>query len=204
MNSIRYLNYSNDTYFDVDGSVNQMSHFLNSAVFFKDLSAVYYVLNYDDIDLKYGFDVLGNGNALLPKSYQNWNVKVGYNSANNQQLRYRVNIQKGRFYEGEKITGGVYVNYQLLPFANLELSHDVNSIDLDQLGQETFHLSRFTGEIFFNNRLNWTTYVQYNNQRNNFNVNSRLQWEYKPLSYVYLVLTDNFDKNFNRKIGGGF
>lgn len=198
LNSIRYLNYNNNSYFDTDGSLNQMSHFLNSAVFFKDLSAVYYVLNYDDIDLKYGFDVLGNGNALLPKRYQNWNVKVGYNSANNQQLRYRVNIQKGRFYEGEKITGGVYVNYQLLPFANLEFSHDVNSIDLDELGKETFHLSRFTGEIFFNNRLNWTTYVQYNNQRNNFNVNSRLQWEYKPLSYVYLVVTDNFDKNFNR------
>ncbi|WP_159439396.1 DUF5916 domain-containing protein [Tenacibaculum agarivorans] len=198
LNSIRYLNYENNSYFDIDGSLNQMSHFLNSAVFFKDFSAVYYVLNYDDIDLKYGFDVLGNGNALLPKRYHNWNVKVGYNSANNQQLRYRVNIQKGKFYEGEKITGGIYVNYQLLPFANLELSHDVNSIDLHELGKETFHLSRFTGEIFFNNRLNWTTYVQYNNQRNNFNINSRLQWEYKPLSYVYLVVTDNFDQNFNR------
>lgn len=198
LNSIRYLNYSNDTYFDVDGSINQMSHFLNSAVFFKDLSAVYYVLNYDEVDLKYGFDVLGNGNALSTGNYNNWNLKLGYNSANNQQLRYRVNIQKGRFYEGEKVSGGIYVNYQLLPFANLELSHDVNSIDLDELGKETFHLSRFTGQIFFNNRLNWTTYVQYNNQRNNFNVNSRLQWEYKPLSYVYLVVTDNFDKNFNR------
>ncbi len=198
LNSIRYLNYSNNSYFDIDGSLNQMSHFLNSAVFFKDLSAVYYVLNYDDIDLKYGFDVLGNGNALLPKNYRNWNVKIGYNSANNQQLRYRLNLQKGRFYDGEKISGGVYVNYQLLPFANLELSHDINSIDLNGLGKETFHLSRFTGQLFFNTRLNWTTYVQYNNQRNNFNVNSRLQWEYKPLSYVYLVVTDNFDKNFNR------
>ncbi|WP_299675425.1 DUF5916 domain-containing protein [uncultured Tenacibaculum sp.] len=198
LNSIRYVNYVNDTYFDIDGSLNQMSHFLNSAVFFKDFSAVYYVLNYDDIDLKYGFDILGNGNAISPDNYQNWNVKVGYNSANNQQFRYRVNIQKGKFYGGDKVSGGVYLNYQLLPFANLELSHDVNSIDLHELGKEVFHLNRFTGQIFFNNRLNWTTYVQYNNQQNNFNVNSRLQWEYKPLSYVYLVVTDNFDDNFNR------
>ncbi|SNR16984.1 DUF5916 domain-containing protein [Tenacibaculum jejuense] len=198
LNSIRYVNYVNDTYFDIDGSLNQMSHFLNSAIFFKDFSAVYYVLNYDDIDLKYGFDILGNGNAISPDNYQNWNIKVGYNSANNQQFRYRVNIQKGKFYGGDKISGGVYLNYQLLPFANLELSHDVNSIDLHELGKEVFHLNRFTGQIFFNNRLNWTTYVQYNNQRNNFNVNSRLQWEYKPLSYVYLVVTDNFDDNFNR------
>ncbi|CAM1344328.1 conserved exported hypothetical protein [Tenacibaculum amylolyticum] len=202
LNNVRYLNYRNTTYFDISGVQNQMSHFLNSAVFFKNLSAVYYVLNFDTIDLQYGFDVLGNGNALLPQQYQNWNVKVGYNSANNQQVRYRFNLQKGRFYNGEKITGGAYVNYQLLPFANLELSYDINAINLKELGKETFHLARFTGEVFLNNRLNWTTYVQYNNQQNNFNINSRLQWEYKPLSYVYLVVTDNFNKDFNRKDWG--
>jgi len=71
----------------------------------------------------------------------------------------------------------------------------VNAIDLEELGKETFHLARFTGQVFFNNRLNWTTYVQYNTQGNNFNINSRLQWEYKPLSYVYLVVTDNYNSS---------
>ncbi len=90
----------------------------------------------------------------------------------------------------------------MLPFANFELAYDVNKIDLNQLGKETFHLTRFTGEVFFNNRLNWTTYVQYNTQRDNFNVNTRLQWEYKPLSYIYLVLTDNFNQNITRQDWG--
>ncbi|TCP26771.1 carbohydrate binding protein with CBM9 domain [Tenacibaculum skagerrakense] len=202
LNSIRYLNYSNNSYFDVNGTVNQMSHYLNSAVFFKDLSSVYYAINYDDIDLKYGFNILGNGNVLTPGNYENWNLKIGYNSANNQQLRYQVNIQKGKFYNGDKLAGGAYLNYQLLPFASFEFSHDINSINLNELGKETFHLSRFTGEVFFNNRLNWTTYVQYNNQLNNFNINSRIQWEYKPLSYLYFVITDNFDKYFSRKNWG--
>ena len=202
LNSIRYANYGVNNYFDDDGTLSQSQHFLNSAVFFKDLSAVYFVVNYDYVDLKYGFDPLGNGNSLSPDIYRFATLKMGYNSANNQKLRYQVNVQKGTYYNGKRTAAGAYLNYQLLPFASMEMSYDVNTIDLNELGKETFHLTRFTGEIFFNNRLNWTTYVQYNTQADNFNLNSRLQWEYKPLSYVYLVVTDNFTQNFDRKNWG--
>lgn len=202
LNSFRILNYSNNTYFDEKGKLNQSSHFLNSALFFKDLSAVYYVYTHDFVDLKYGFDPLSNGNALQPDKYSYGLLKVGYNSANNQKFRYRVNVQKGNYYSGKRTSGGVYLNYQLLPFANLEVSHDINAIDLNELGKETFHLTRFTGQVFFNNRLNWTSYVQYNTQRDNFNINSRLQWEYKPLSYIYFVVSDNYNQDIKRQNWG--
>ncbi|WP_074406196.1 DUF5916 domain-containing protein [Aquimarina megaterium] len=198
VNSVRYLNYSNDTYLDEHGKLNQSSHFLNSAIFFKNLSALYYVFRYEYVDLRYGFDPLGNGNSLIPNEYRFGILKIGYNSANNQKFRYRFNMQAGNYYSGKRTAAGTYLNYQLLPFANLELRYDINKIDLNLLGKETFHLARFTGQIFFSNRLNWTTYVQYNTQRDNFNINSRLQWEYKPLSYVYLVVSDNYNKDIAR------
>jgi hypothetical protein len=60
-------------------------------------------------------------------------------------------------------------------------------------------------EINFSNNLFWTTFLQYNNQRNNFNINSRLQWRYKAMSDMFLVYSDNyftdpFMKNKNRAI----
>ncbi len=73
---------------------------------------------------------------------------------------------------------------------------------MNNLGKETFHLARFTSEIFLSNKINWTTYLQYNTQFDNFNINSRLQWEYKPLSYIYLVVTDNFDQEIQQKNWG--
>ena len=202
LNSVRFFNYGLNNYFDEEGKLSQSQHFFNSAVFFKNLSSVYFVLNYDHVDLKYGFDPLGNGNSLQPDKYDYGLFKIGYNSANNQKLRYQVNIQKGNYYSGKRTSGGAYLNYQLLPYANLELSYDINAIDLNELGKETFHLTRFTGQVFFNNRLNWTTYVQYNTQADNFNINSRLQWEYKPLSYIYLVVSDNYNQDFARKSWG--
>ena len=199
INSVRFINYGLNNYFDINGKLTQTQHFINSSIFFKNLSSVYYVVNYDNIDLKYGFDPLGKGNSLTPGKYNFGVLKVGYNSANNQKLRYQVNVQKGTYYNGNRTTAGAYLNYQMLPYANIELTYNVNKIDLNELGKETFHLTRFTGQVFFNNRLNWTTYVQHNTQRDNFNVNTRLQWEYKPLSYIYLVLSDNFNQNIKRK-----
>ncbi|NHF59968.1 hypothetical protein FK220_011490 [Flavobacteriaceae bacterium TP-CH-4] len=32
----------------------------------------------------------------------------------------------------------------------------------------------------------------------NLDINSRLQWEYRPLSYVYVVLTDNYNDQLNQ------
>ena len=34
--------------------------------------------------------------------------------------------------------------------------------------------------------------MQYNTQIKNFNINSRFQWRFKPLSDIYLVYTDNY------------
>ena len=38
----------------------------------------------------------------------------------------------------------------------------------------------------------WTTFVQYNSQIDNLNINSRVQWRYAPASDFFLVYTDNY------------
>jgi len=42
------------------------------------------------------------------------------------------------------------------------------------------------------NKLYFTTFVQYNQQTDNLNINARLQWRYQPASDIYLVFTDNY------------
>ncbi|WP_422104446.1 DUF5916 domain-containing protein [Winogradskyella sp.] len=198
INSYRYLNVSNNNYWDEKGQLQQSTSFYNTALFFKQLSAVYVNLYYDYINLKYAFDPLGNGNSLLPDAYNFFRARVGYNSARNRRFVYRGFVQYGQFYSGLNTTMSLTANYRLLPYANLLMRYQLDMIDLNELGQQTFHLAQFTGEVFFTNRLNWTTYVQYSTQNDNLNVNSRLQWEYKPLSYIFLVVTDNLNEQLAR------
>jgi hypothetical protein len=42
------------------------------------------------------------------------------------------------------------------------------------------------------NKLFFTTFIQYNEQLDNINLNTRFQWRYKPASDLYLVYTDNY------------
>lgn len=198
INQFRYLNVSNDSYWDEDGKLQQSTSFYNSALFFKQLSAIYVNLYHDYVNLKYAFDALGNGNPLLPDEYQFFRVRAGYNSARNKKFVYRLYAQYGAFYSGLNTSAGATFNYRLLPYANVLVRYQIDDLNLDELGRETFHLAQFTGEVFFTNRLNWTTYVQYSTQNDNLNVNSRLQWEYKPLSYLFLVVTDNLNERLER------
>jgi hypothetical protein len=47
-------------------------------------------------------------------------------------------------------------------------------------------------DLTFTRSLFWTTLIQYNSQINNVNINSRLQWRYKPVSDLFVVYTDNY------------
>ena len=44
----------------------------------------------------------------------------------------------------------------------------------------------FSKDLFF------STYLQYNNQLDNINLNARFQWRFQPLSDFFLVYTDNY------------
>ena len=52
-------------------------------------------------------------------------------------------------------------------------------------------------DLSFSKKLFWTTFIQYNNQADNLNINSRLQWRYQPASDIYLVYTDNYYSDFS-------
>lgn len=72
---------------------------------------------------------------------------------------------------------------------------EINFPERRKLFLENFDLLRQLG-------INLTTFVQYNTQLDNLNINSRFQWEYKPLSYIYLVVTNNYNGSLLQKNWG--
>ncbi|WP_423130414.1 hypothetical protein [Gaoshiqia sp. Z1-71] len=47
-------------------------------------------------------------------------------------------------------------------------------------------------DLTFSDKLFLSTFVQYNEQIDNMNVNMRFQWRYKPVSDFFVVYTDNY------------
>jgi len=47
-------------------------------------------------------------------------------------------------------------------------------------------------DVSFTDKLFLSTFVQYNNQIENVNINTRFQWRFKPVSDLFVVYTDNY------------
>jgi len=200
---IRRFWIEDDAVFNQDGSLRNNTIFCSPlAIRFSDRSYTYVsILNSID-NLNIDFDFLQNGNPISPDRYVQTYGRIGYWTTTNKKFYMNAKLEYGQFYNGTRLNPDVRISYRMLPKAVLSASYAIQSVDLKQLGQRTFHLAKVTSEVYFNNRMNWTTYLQYNTQRNNFNINSRIQWEYQPLSYVYLVFTNNYNNDFENKNWG--
>ncbi|GAB3004964.1 hypothetical protein GCM10027284_23330 [Cyclobacterium sediminis] len=71
-----------------------------------------------------------------------------------------------------------------LGYSRLRFPKPQKDVDLILIGPR-FDLT-FTRSLF------WTTFIQYNNQIDNININTRLQWRYAPVSDLFMVYTDNY------------
>ncbi|MCG8389234.1 MAG: hypothetical protein MJA30_27015, partial [Cytophagales bacterium] len=88
------------------------------------------------------------------------------------------------------------INYRYQPYLNLTLDAEYNRLDLPgEFGQADFWLISPRMDLTFTDTLFLTTFVQYNEQADNVNVNARFQWRYKPVSDLFVVYTDNYLPN---------
>jgi len=85
------------------------------------------------------------------------------------------------------------LGYRFQPYVNFTLNMSYNSIRLPQPFETTdLWLIGPKMDITFSDKVFLSTFVQYNEQIDNMNVNLRFQWRYAPVSDFFVVYTDNY------------
>ncbi|MEL6672483.1 MAG: DUF5916 domain-containing protein [Bacteroidota bacterium] len=134
----------------------------------------------------------------LPADKYRFNaLSLQYNSDQRKLFGFRAGFQYGGFYNGERIqyTAGVFFRAQ--PWGNFSLNFVRNDLTFPEpYGSETLLLISPRIEINFSRNIFWTTFLQYNTQADNFNINSRLQWRFQPMSDLFIVYSDNYAVEF--------
>ena len=181
--------YLNEEYKPTElfNSIVFQTNFQNSAMFGIDLANT-------NLNLQYGTSLNPKDTLyFLPEKYNYSDVALRYNSNLRKVFNYTLYSQYGSFYTGTKFTFNSSFTYRLQPYANFSLALNYNRVDLPSPFQD-FNLLLVGPklEFTFTHNFFFTTFLQYNTQAENFNVNSRLQWQFKPLSYLYLVYSDNY------------
>jgi len=150
----------------------------------------------DYVQLLLPFDPTNsNKDTLATGTIHRWKaVGVEYYSKPQKLFTYNITTRFGGYYDnGTRNNINVDLGYRIQPYAGITLSTAYNNIKLPQpWGNTTFWLIGPRIDITFTNKLFLTTFIQYNNQEKNINVNARLQWRYHPASDLFLVYTDNY------------
>ena len=148
----------------------------------------------DDVNLPYEtviFPETGN----LPKGKYNFGfLQAKFLSNFLRAFSWGLTLEHGGYYNGTRTMYAGSVKYRKQPWGNFGVDFIYNDIILNDVEIHPFIISP-TIEIAFSNTLFWTTFLQYNTSIHNFNINSRFQWRFKPMSDIFLVYTDNYLTN---------
>ena len=142
------------------------------------------------------FDPTNSGKDTLPRGSQHkWQaVGVDFISKPQSVFTYSFSTRFGSYYQhGSRNSVAAELGYRFQPHVSLSANASYNDINLPSpYGKTKFWLIGSKSDITFTNKLFFSTFIQYNQQAKNINVNSRLQWRYKPASDLFLVYTDNY------------
>ncbi len=162
---------------------------------FKDRSEM--IIGYKDlfVELQDDFDPTHVNDHSLEAgtSYHFGGAFLHYQSTAKTLFNWQAEAAKGDFYNGKIQYIQGEMGYRFQPYVNFSLNFNYTDIDLPQpFNPARLWLLGPKLDVTFSDKIFWTTFVQYNEQMDNMNINMRFQWRYQPVSDIFLVYTDNY------------
>ena len=131
--------------------------------------------------------------------YTRHNLSAETNPA--RKLAVTVEAEWGRYYNGKLYTGIAALNYAPLPFVSVSVNIAYNQFSKYYLTQNNkdVTLLGLNSRLAVSPQLQFTLIYQFNTLSRQITYNARFSWEYKPLSYFFIVLNSNQFTNITRQ-----
>jgi len=205
-----YTFYTEQSYRIISHEINARYTYDGDTVFsmLKNDTQAGYTLKFSStarIQISYNHNVV---NLLFPFTFINdVPLPAGIYSYDQSQIRFQSDqrrlfslmggVSYGTFYNGIRTQYTFGIKYRAQPWGNFSVNFEQNDLEFpDPYGTDRLLLISPRIEINFSGSLFWTTFLQYNTQDDNFNINSRFQWRFQPVSDLYIVYTDNYAVEF--------
>ncbi|MFT6807999.1 MAG: hypothetical protein ACJA01_001222 [Saprospiraceae bacterium] len=189
--------FNNTVFGQANGATEHTTGILYN-IEFRNKSKFWAFIANDHVQLLNEFDPTNFTRIVLEKgSIHGWrSTGLNFNSKPQSVFTYGFNSRYGGYFaDGTRLRLSANVNYRFQPYVQLSLAAEFNDIDLPEsqgLKDARFWLVSPKLDITLTNNFYFTTFVQYNEQIKNTNLNARLQWRYQPASDLFLVYTDNY------------
>lgn len=140
-----------------------------------------------DPDVQNGYSPLPAGSYVFNRWY------AGFESSQRYDFSFEFEIEGGEFYKGRQLAAFTEMGYRIQPIGVISLAMTYNNLSMPQPHNSShFWLIGPRAELSFSKSIFFSTFLQYNTQTNNVNINSRFQWRFRPVSDLFIVYTDNY------------
>ncbi|MFP2995242.1 DUF5916 domain-containing protein [Spongiivirga sp. MCCC 1A20706] len=184
-----FLNYFHD--FENFGNFQQASLYIFPVyTWFKDNSFI--ELSFTPTWQNINFDFAPLGLDIAQGNYRYTRFLGRYNSDRSRKLSGSVSYDFGNFYNGTRILVNTGLRYAPIPHIAFSANYERNNLNNIGIDQEDLDTDLYTASLrlALNPRVQLSTFYQYNSFDQQGRWNVRLQWEYMPLSFIYLVFND--------------
>jgi hypothetical protein len=133
------------------------------------------------------------GIAVKEGTYAYWRQQLTYNTDLSNKISGSAAIATGGYFDGSLHSVTTSLRWAPIPYIELAADYIFNAITA--LGSEkqdlNTHLFGINSRLAINPRLQFNGFYQWNSSINRSIWNMRASWEYKPLSFLYLVFNSN-------------
>lgn len=175
-----------------NGSLNEANVQANYRVLYANRAFLLVNAQTTFINLPFATELFKDAGRLQPGYYSYQSGRVDFFNNVRKPLAWNLSAEAGSFYNGSKFTFSGNINRRIQPWANFGLGFSQTFVELNNRKASVSLISPMI-EFAFSPIMFWTTFLQYNTQAENFNINSRFQWRFKPMSDLFIVYTDNYN-----------
>ena len=183
-------------FFDKQGVQTDNTTYMAYSVKWRSQSSLMLWSGYDYIRLLTPFDPTNSRSETLPVGSEHTWFSWGSEFTSKPQsiFTYGFSTRMGGYYaNGDRYFVSGELGYRFQPYLGINLAANYNQILLPQpWNTTTYWLVGPRIDLTMTNTLFFTAFVQYNQQQNNINLNTRFQWRFKPASDLFIVYTDNY------------
>lgn len=140
---------------------------------------------------------IGKDSTIVPlptgSDYRWQDAGLSYRSDSRKSFSYALETGYGGFYNGTRFNLSGDVGFRLRPILGIYMIFSYDRIELpDPFADGSFWLLGPQIDLTFTDKIYWTNYIQYNEQADNINLNSRFQWRFAPVSDLFIVYSENY------------
>ncbi|MEP6712079.1 MAG: DUF5916 domain-containing protein [Ferruginibacter sp.] len=132
--------------------------------------------------------------------YQYNAINANYTSNQSAKFSWAADVTRGGYYNGKIATLSGNIRYAPSPKLALRVDYERNNLKHVGVNKENLITQLVTPNIrmALNPRLQMNVFYQYNTATERSRWNARFSWEYRPLSFIYLVFNQNKTSGFKQ------